>query len=136
MQSLTLLIVLFAITFFGCNKEANEISLRTGEQPAPVLKVEVSEQQLNIKVNETVALQVFFEVHNYCGEFGSFGTTTQGQALTITVYPHYRTDIMCAQAFNTLQTTYTFKTETPGTFTLNFWAGENNYITKIIRVSR
>ncbi|MCJ8166538.1 hypothetical protein MKJ04_16960 [Pontibacter sp. E15-1] len=130
MKALLLCFTLLTFACFGCTKEADELRLRTADA-APVVQVVVADKVLT--VGESATLTVFFEVRNGCGEFGSFDTNSDGQTLTVRVIPHYR-EGFCTQALETRETTYTFTPKTKGTYTLKFWAGENDYISETIVV--
>ncbi len=130
MKTLLLCLTVLTLTAFSCSKEADELSLRTSD-PAPVLAVTVPEKVFT--VGESIAITVSFQVRNGCGQFSSFETSSDGNVLTIHVIPYYA-EGFCTQALETRQTTYTFQPQQAGTYTLKFWAGENDYIFETVVV--
>lgn len=129
MKAIPLLFTLIAFILLSCTKEEAAVP-RLGSLPAQVVQVDAPEAA---SVGENVTVTVRFVVNNGCGEFGSFKDSRSGNTITIKVYPHYR-EGFCTQALVTLTASYTFKPEKSGTYTLQFWSGEDQYLTKTIVV--
>jgi len=131
MKLLTLFIALFVTLFFGCSKEAEDVQALQTAAPASIVQVDLPE--VAVTAGESVGITIHFLVNNGCGEFGSFDATKDGQTLLVKVYPQYRGEV-CADAIFTREAIYNFKPESPGTYTLKFWAGDSKFITKTLVV--
>ena len=131
MKLLTLLFALFATLCFGCSKEEEDVPALRAAAPAPIVQVMMPEK--TVAAGESVGITIHFLVNNGCGEFGSFNATKDGQTLTVKVYPQYRGEV-CADAIFTREAIYNFEPESPGTYTLKFWAGDSKFTTKTLVV--
>lgn len=131
MKTIAILSTLIAFFLLSCSKEEEAIEIAPLTAfPAPVVQVNAPE---TATVGETVAVTVHFLVKNGCGEFGSFEDSRNGNTITVKVYPHYQ-EGFCTQAITTREATYSFKPDKAGTYTLQFWAGEEQFITESIVV--
>jgi hypothetical protein len=129
MRLLYTLFTLATVLLLGCSKE-DDVAPAPASSPAPVVKVEAP---VEAQTGETVAVKVYFQVNNGCGEFGRFEEESSGTTVTIQVLPHYR-EGFCTQAITTRDAIYSFKPTGTGTYTLKFWAGEEQYIIETIMV--
>jgi hypothetical protein len=130
MKTLYILFAFATVLLLSCSSKEGEAAPRRASFPAPVVKVEVPGAA---QKGESVAVKVYFQVNNGCGEFGHFEEEKSGTTVTVTVYPHYR-EGFCTQAITTKETIYTFKPQNTGTYTLKFRAGEEQYITETVVV--
>ncbi|MDX5482724.1 MAG: hypothetical protein LPK07_13670 [Hymenobacteraceae bacterium] len=99
-------------------------------EPATITEVQVPE---TANAGEPVPIEVSFTVRNECGRVSFFNENISGTTYTIRVYPIYL-DQPCAQVINTITETYTFSPSRAGTYTLRFWAGEDQFIERTIVV--
>lgn len=130
MKTYFIFALLLSVIFFGCSKD-DEAALTLADFPVPVEKVEAGET--DVSVGETVAITVTFVVNNGCGQFGRFEEQKSGTTTIVKVYPFYR-EGYCTQALMPVTAVYNFKPSKTGTYTIKFWAGEDQYITKTIQV--
>src|SRR5688572_10923780 len=118
-------LTVFTISFGSCSK--NNIDKDCLEYTrAFVSKVEgPSTGQINQEVN----FQVYFGVHNGCGQFGNFEESIEANSRLIKVIAKYE-GCICTQDAPGRIGDYKFRTSQTGTYFLKFLQVNNNYLTK------
>lgn len=86
------------------------------------------------QVNETIDIEVLFEVKNSCGEFSRFIETGTPMDREIEVEARYE-GCNCSQVIETITANYEFTPEEAGEYTLNFRSGADEFITVDISVT-
>jgi len=103
------LILLF---LFACHRNNN--CLR--DEVAPVISVNVPDSGF---INQDISIPITYGIGSGCGRFQSVDVTAQGNVRNIRVMARYE-GCICTMQYATLETSYLFRTATPGTFYFNF----------------
>ena len=87
----------------------------------------------SVQVGKNAIFKVTYVILNSCGKFGGIYPATATQTTNVRIFADYEGCICTQVAFQTTRD-YTFNSPNPGTYTLSFWGGDNNIITKDIKV--
>jgi hypothetical protein len=87
----------------------------------------------NGTVNQTIPINITFDIYNGCGGIGTITEVNSGNTKTLTVNAKYE-GCVCTYNLGTVQTTYNFIPTTTGTHTLNFSQPSGNVLTYTINI--
>lgn len=124
-------ILIASIILSSCSND-DDVNCHQGEvETEDVVTVDAPE---TAQVNETVDIEVFFDVRNSCGEFNRFIETGTSMEREIQVESRYE-GCTCNQVIETITAIYEFTPEEVGEYTLDFRSGANEFITVDISVT-
>jgi hypothetical protein len=123
-----LTVMAFVLAFGACVKTNDPNATCTNRVESQVLKVEGADTGL---VNQDVPLKVTYVILNSCGKYGGIYPATATQTTNVHIFADYVGCVCTQVAFQTTQD-YKFNSPNAGTFTLSFWSGDNNIISKKI----
>jgi hypothetical protein len=86
-------------------------------------------------VGKDAIFKVTYIILNSCGKFGGIYPATATQTTNVHIFADYNGCVCTQVAFQTTRD-YTFNSPNVGNYTLSFWGGDNNIITKDIKVYR
>lgn len=125
------LILITSVLFTSCSND-DDVNCPPDEvEIEDVVTVDAPETG---QVNETIDIEVFFEVRNSCGEFNRFIETGTTMEREIQVESRYE-GCNCNQVIESITAIYEFTPEEVGEYTLNFLSGANEFITVDISVT-
>lgn len=84
-------------------------------------------------VNETINIDLNFNVKNGCGNFHNFIETDDGNTKTIEIIAKYE-GCPCIQAIIPKTVIYEFEAQNAGTYTLKFKSNETDFIEAILTI--
>jgi len=115
----------------ACVKTNDPNATCTNRVESQVLKVEGADSGL---VNQDVTLKVTYVILSSCGKYGGIYPAAPTQTTNVHIFADY-VGCVCTQV--AFQTTHDYKFNSPnaGTFTLSFWSGDNNIISKKIVIT-
>lgn len=87
----------------------------------------------NGNVNQTIPIDISFEINNGCGSFGNITETNSGNTKTITVNAKYE-GCFCTQNMGVVQKTYNFIAATTGLHTIKFIQPNGEFLTYSINI--
>lgn len=129
----TIIILLFFGLTIGCNKDDDK-----GQDDKCIENVLASVTAVNAPstamVNETINIEVSFQVFNGCGQFGRFIETQNGNSRTIEVEARYE-GCICTQDAPIRKVNYEFVPKNAGNYELNFKSVQSSSITVDITVN-
>jgi len=131
------LIIIPILIFFGlaigCNNDDNKDQTDTCIKNVPVFVTAVNAPPTAM-VNETVAVEISFQVFNGCGQFGRFIETQNSTSKTIEVEATYE-GCICTQDAPTRTVNYQFIPKTVGNYELKFKSNPTEFSTVNIMVN-
>lgn len=119
----------FFLFLLGCDKQQDEKNCLAYTK-GPVTNIVGANTAV---INQEIVLTVYFTCFNGCGQFGNFEETITGNTSTIKVNAKY-VGCTCTQDVPTRTASYKFKKSQTGTYVLQFFKGENSYLTHTINV--
>lgn len=125
----THLLFVLSLVILSCSEDSDDTSCEKKET-AFVTSVDAP---VSGSVNETVAVEVEFQVHNGCGEFGKFIESGSDTNRTIVVEAEY-TGCTCTQDLPIRSAIYEFIPDTSGEYLLEFLSGPEEYNSVVIHV--
>ena len=84
-------------------------------------------------INESIEIEVNFDLKNSCGRFKEFIESFDGDSRTVEVNAEYD-GCICLHEIKSELATYLFKTSNTGEYELKFKSGEDEYIIAVITI--
>ena len=124
-----LLLIFLTIIFPACSKSKGAYDCISYSK-SPVIKVEGPNTG---PVNQDINLTITYGIDNGCGQFDHYEKTVNGNTTTIDVVGKY-TGCICTQVYQELQSPYTFKATSTGTYYLEFFHDANTVVKDTIMI--
>ena len=126
-----IIILLALVSFVSCNKDDSGNNDCVEQETAYVTSVNAPSTG---SINETIAIEVNFDLKNSCGYFKDFIERIDGNSRTIKVNTEYN-GCICLQVIKSETVNYIFKASTSGDYELKFKSGEDDYIVVVITIA-
>lgn len=123
---LNLMVIVVLISCNNHNAEDNCVE----QEIAYVTKVNAPTSGI---VNETIEIEVNFNITNSCGKFDGFEESNSGNSKIIKVKTLYE-GCVCTEIFRMETVTYNFTAVVAGDYELKFLKGENEYFVVMISI--